>query len=101
MLITTEELIPRFAKIRLWALKSLNYNRPYIARQLGVAFPDLTFELTDWHRLGRMRAKVTFQVTKGDQTQMVVFEHACKRVPALTAPRLPLLSMNRSDYAAA
>lgn len=99
MIIASEILIARFAKIRQYAVRSDNYNRPYIARQLGVAYPGLTFEIISWERLSRSLAKIEIKVTKGTAEQSIEFEHPCKRVPAVYAQVLPMLSKNRADWA--
>lgn len=99
MIIAPEVMIPRFAKIRQYAVRSLNYSRAYIAQQLGVAYPGLTFEIISWERLSRSLAKIEIRVTKGTAEQSIEFEHPCKRVPAVYAQALPMLSKNRAVWA--
>ncbi|WJJ55022.1 hypothetical protein [Xanthomonas phage RTH11] len=101
MIIAQEVLVPRFAKIRQYAVKSLNYSLPYIARQLGVAFAGLTFEITEWKRMSRAHALVTVKVTRDTEEQILQFEIPAKKVPSRTALHLPLLSKTRSSHAKA
>ncbi len=99
MIITPEEMIPRFAKIRQYAVSTINYHRAYIERQLGVAFPGLTFQIIRWERISRSQAQIEIKVTKDDLVQNIEFEQACKRIPSVEPQRMPRLSMNRSNYA--
>lgn len=99
MIITPEEMIPRFAKIRQYAVSTINYHRTYIERQLGVAFPGMTFQIISWERISRSQALIDVKITKDDQVQRIEFELPCKRVPAVSPQRMPRLSMNRSNYA--